>query len=50
MALVWCIDCLEYHKMFPGIDRPMFWCKDELRTIRIGMEVAIMSKGRFKGY
>ena len=50
MAMVWCEDCLEYHKMFPGVEYPMYWCKDDLRIIKVGMEVTIMSKGRFRGY
>jgi len=50
LALVWCEKCLEYHKMFPGIEAPIYWCCDDLLCLEKGQEVAVMSKGRFKGY
>jgi len=49
LALVWCEECLEYHRMFPGIGSPVYWCGDELLSLKKGQEVAVMSKGRFKG-
>lgn len=50
LAMVWCERCLEYHKLFPGIDTPAYWCGDDLMSLEKGMEVAIMSKGKFRGF
>jgi len=49
MALVWCEKCLEYHKLFPGIGAPMYWCQEDLMYLETGQEIAIMSKGKFRG-
>ena len=32
-------ECGEEHRLFPGIDKPCYWCGDELKTLKPGDDI-----------